>query len=132
MIIDENERERNRARLEAEKSQKEEDFRRQEAEKRELEELKKQRRELLEWLVPFDYNSKHQASTQLRQEGTCGWLLENATFKDWLSGSGTSPFLWLYGIRTCSVCMWLPSSNCMMQPVAVKRHYCKNPLISQN
>ena len=99
MIIDEDEREKKRIRLEAEKSQKEEDFRRQEAEKRELEKSEKQRRELLEWLIPFDYNSKHQSSTQLRQEGTCGWLLENATFKDWRSGSGSSSFLWLYGIR---------------------------------
>ena len=111
--------------LREENTRREDDARRcQDAERQE-------REELIEWLKPFDYHSKHQSSSQLRQEGTCGWLLENATFQDWRSGSG-SKFLWLYGIRTCSVCMRLPSSNCMMQPVAVKRHYCKNPLISQN
>ena len=91
--------------MEAERLQREEDARheeierrRQEAEKQELRELERQRQELIQWLKPFDYNSKHQASTQLRQEGTCGWLLEDPTFKDWRSESG-SKFLWLFGIR---------------------------------
>ena len=121
--------------LEVERLRRDENARREDAERRQQELIKQereeQRKELIEWLKPFDYHSKHQASTQSREEGTCGWLLTNESFKKWKSGS-ESNFLWLYGIRTCSVCMWLPSSHCMMQPVAGKQPYCKSPLISQN
>ena len=85
--------------LEEEREQKEEERRRQENDRQELKKSAKQGEELIEWLKPFEYNSKHQSATQLRQENTCGWLLENATFKNWRFGTG-SKFLWLHGIRT--------------------------------
>ena len=84
-------------RLQIEKSRREEDARREDALRRERKELEKEREELIEWLRPFDYHSKHQSSTQLRHENTCGWLLENETVENWRSGSD-SRFLWLYGI----------------------------------
>lgn len=91
-----------RQQLEAENARREDERRRQETEKQELKELEKQRQELIEWLKPFDYNSKHQTATQLRQKDTCHWLLENKTFEDWRYGAGSN-FLWLYGIRTSSI-----------------------------
>ena len=119
--------EHRRRQLEAEKLCREDDARRQEinrlrqerserqreAESSRMEAERQERKELIQWLKPFDYNSKHQSSTQLRQEGTCGWILENDAFQDWRSGSGSN-FLWLCGIRTSSVWLYcFRSHSCM-------------------
>ena len=101
IVTEQAEWEKERQRIETEKIRREDEKRREEAEKQEFEKSKNKRQELIRWLEPFDYHSKHQSSAQLRQEGTCGWLLENAIFEDWRSGSETQ-FLWLYGIRRLS------------------------------
>ena len=53
--------------------------------------------ELVKWLEPIQYNHKHEASSALRQDGTCIWLLEHEAYVRWLTERG---FLWLNGIRT--------------------------------
>ena len=53
-------------------------------------------RELLKWLSPLPFASKHQAIFSKHQEGTGRWLLEDDTFVEWENGQ--SRLLWCPGV----------------------------------
>ncbi|CAL1704211.1 unnamed protein product [Somion occarium] len=53
-------------------------------------------REIITWLDPRDYITKHQSIARLRQRDTCTWLFDHGEFKSWRSSK--SAFLWLHGI----------------------------------
>jgi hypothetical protein len=59
----------------------------------------KQLREILDWLKPLDMEASLDTVLQLRQQGTCEWLLESEMLKEWKDSTSGS-FLWLHGIRT--------------------------------
>ena len=58
--------------------------------------VSKERRNVLDWIQPYDPHQNHEMSLKLRHPGTGLWLIESDEFKAWLSCSGAK--LWCYGI----------------------------------
>lgn len=58
--------------------------------------ITKERREVLDWIQPYDPRQNHEMSLRLRHPGTGLWLIESNEFKSWLTSSRTR--LWCYGI----------------------------------
>ncbi|KAJ7455515.1 hypothetical protein FB451DRAFT_1278026 [Mycena latifolia] len=54
---------------------------------------------ILDWLKPVDTKARLETILQLRQQGTCQWVLDSPVFKDWEKATSGS-LLWLQGIRT--------------------------------
>lgn len=60
--------------------------------------LEEKRKAVLTWLSPGDFNKKHEAISNDRQEGTGAWLLMGPEFQNWRAGRSSSRFLVGYGI----------------------------------
>ncbi|KAF7347065.1 ANK-REP-REGION domain-containing protein [Mycena venus] len=54
-------------------------------------------RKIVDWLKPLDMETSLHSILQLRQPGTCQWVLEHQIFAAWKESSSGS-FLWLSGI----------------------------------
>ncbi|KAJ6587974.1 hypothetical protein B0H19DRAFT_923286, partial [Mycena capillaripes] len=52
--------------------------------------------QIIEWLSPVDFTSRHKAISKDRQDGTGMWLLKDPCFQGWESGSGKT--LWCLGV----------------------------------
>jgi hypothetical protein len=59
----------------------------------------KHREEILAWLFPVDFESRHIDIQAERRRGTGEWLLKATEFLSWKSAQKCSPFLWGSGIR---------------------------------
>ena len=59
--------------------------------------LSAEEREIIKWLCPLEFLSKHNDALNRRQEGTGRWLLESCEFRSWLDHGGR--VLWCSGIR---------------------------------
>ena len=60
--------------------------------------------EILDWLSPLNMYQKQQ-DTLSRRHGTTGsWLLNDATFRDWIDSDDSQRTLWCPGDRKCSSC----------------------------
>jgi hypothetical protein len=55
-----------------------------------------QRLGILKWFKVCDPEVNHRLSCEQREPRTSAWLMENASFKDWIDSSGS--MLWLHGI----------------------------------
>jgi hypothetical protein len=55
--------------------------------------------QLVKWLAPLHYNTKHEDSFEKHQEGTGVWLFDNHKFREWESSSPS--ILWIHGIPGC-------------------------------
>ncbi|KAJ7266730.1 ankyrin repeat domain-containing protein [Mycena rebaudengoi] len=55
-----------------------------------------ERKRIIEWISLLNFFQRHEDISCARQEGTCLWLLEEAKFKDWVSGAGA--IFWCYGM----------------------------------
>lgn len=53
--------------------------------------------DVLEWLSPALYDSRHNEIKHQRIKGTGMWLLETSEYKRWRSESDAPSFLWCYG-----------------------------------
>ena len=63
----------------------------------------KKRQLLIDWLfpTPMDLEANHRNALSLRAPGTGQWFLNSVVFNDWLEAN--SSFMWLHGIRECSL-----------------------------
>ncbi|KAJ7455528.1 hypothetical protein FB451DRAFT_1278062 [Mycena latifolia] len=52
---------------------------------------------ILDWLKPVNMKARLETIVQLRQQGTCQWVLDSPVFKDWEKATSGS-LLWLQGI----------------------------------
>ncbi|KAJ7495296.1 hypothetical protein FB451DRAFT_1213777 [Mycena latifolia] len=71
----------------------------QESDRQEAEATKNddQLSKILDWLKPVDVKARLETILQLRQQGTCQWVLDSPVFKDWEKSTSGS-LLWLHGI----------------------------------
>lgn len=53
--------------------------------------------EVLDWLSPLNFASRHADIMSRRQKGTGEWLIDSAEFQDW--SSGRQRMLWCAGMR---------------------------------
>lgn len=53
-------------------------------------------RDILAWLSPLDFASKHDAIYSKHEHGTCQWLLDDAAFRGW--ENATARLLWCPGV----------------------------------
>ena len=54
-------------------------------------------RDVMSWLCPLDFSSRHNDALSRRQKGTGQWLLESPQFCSWLDTAGK--VIWCPGIR---------------------------------
>ncbi|KAJ7278147.1 ankyrin repeat domain-containing protein [Mycena rebaudengoi] len=59
-------------------------------------ETAEERKLIIEWISLLNFFQRHDDISCARQEGTGLWLLEEAKFKDWVSGTGA--IFWCYGM----------------------------------
>ncbi|KAJ7278151.1 hypothetical protein C8J57DRAFT_1465375 [Mycena rebaudengoi] len=59
-------------------------------------ETAEERKLIIEWISLLNFFQRHDDISCAREEGTGLWLLEEAKFKDWVSGTGA--ILWCYGM----------------------------------
>lgn len=71
--------------------------------------LNSEERDVLNWLSPLDFISKHNDALNRRQEGTGRWLLECSEFHSWLHTAGK--VIWCPGIREQYIAFLIRSSS---------------------
>lgn len=71
--------------------------------------------EVIQWLTPIDYESKHESVSRLRTEGTCSWLFNHDDYIRW---SSSTDMLWLKGKRKCDNHMDQKATNRSLKLVA--------------
>jgi hypothetical protein len=59
--------------------------------------IDKESLDIVAWLSPLHFETKHKDVFSRHQEGTGKWMLDSKEFNDWFSGSGRT--LWCPGIR---------------------------------
>jgi hypothetical protein len=86
-------------------------------------------RDILAWLSPLDFASKHDAIYSKHEQGTCQWLLDHAVFMSW--ESATERLLWYPGVPGAGKTVFasvviehLNSSNLPSADIAVLGIYC--------
>ncbi|KAJ7278295.1 ankyrin repeat domain-containing protein [Mycena rebaudengoi] len=65
-------------------------------ERTETEHTAEERKKIIEWISLLNFFQRHDDILCARQEGTGLWLLEEAKFKDWVSGAGA--IFWCHGM----------------------------------
>ncbi|CAL1705980.1 unnamed protein product [Somion occarium] len=86
--------------------------------------------EVMKWLKPVDYDSKHKTVWARRETGTCSWLLDHLQFMNWRQ-SMSSTMLHLHGIPgsgkstlVSTVINQLLQPDQLFGPCALAYHYC--------
>jgi hypothetical protein len=60
--------------------------------------LAAKRLNILEWISPVDFSSRHEALSRERVEKTGTWLLQSDAFRNWLNGTASN-LLFYQGMR---------------------------------